>query len=102
MSSLAPPGCTCRLVSPRCAECVAQALMWHSGSARDRGEQWARRVAGMVGTAVDWPPYEGRAASIARRQVAHLSSDDRIADALARECHAFAARTWAKLRAASR
>jgi len=65
-----------------------------------RGRNWAGRVAAKVGTAKPWPPYEGRAAAIARERVADLEpgGDERILDALARACHTAAAKRWNQLR----
>lgn len=98
MSDLAPPGCTCGMSSPRCEACAEQLLMWLRGTAKMRGETWAKRVAALVGTERDWPAFEGRVVDIARRQVAGLVSDAGVTDRLARECHAFAGWIWGKLR----
>jgi hypothetical protein len=85
--------------SPRCPACIAQAVMWFGGIARDRGGQWAKRVAAQVGTERDWPPYEGKAADIARRLVSTIDRDEGVREELARLCHAHAAWWWERLRA---
>lgn len=93
---LGPPDCTCARTVPRCDACLRDALYYQKTTAWARGEGWAKSVAAKVGTAKPWPPFEGRAAEIARLKVHDLERNDpRIADALARECHAFAAKTWA-------
>jgi hypothetical protein len=67
-----------------------------------RGEVWAKRVALQVTTDQPWPPFEGRCAALAREKVRDLERhDERIHEVLARECHAFAGRTWAKIRGAT-
>jgi hypothetical protein len=97
-----PPDCTCALTVPRCDACLRQALYYQSSTAWVRGENWAKSVAARVGTDRPWPPYEGKVVDIARSKIKDSASgDERITDALARECHRFAERTWEKIRGAT-
>lgn len=41
-----------------------------------------------------WPPYEGRAAELARAKVADLTRDPKLREQLAVELAAWAARRW--------
>ena len=45
------------------------------GVAGSRGSFWAASVARQVGTAKDWPPFEGKARTIALRHVRDLASN---------------------------
>jgi hypothetical protein len=96
--ALYPPGCSCDGGTPRCDACIEQALFWNAGTAALRGRRWASEVAAKVGTAKTWPPFEGRAAEIARRRVTDIDSDPGIREAFARRCHAAAAERWDELR----
>ncbi len=67
------------------------------GTAAVRGELWSEKVARLVPSGKPWPAHEGRAADIARRKVADLASDPRLAELLAVELAKWAARRWARL-----
>jgi hypothetical protein len=97
VTGIAPPDCTCGLQPPRCDACFESALLYLRSTVWARGEAWANGVAAS-GTAAAWPRYEGDAVATAHRLVADLEPrDERIADALARECHAWAAHRWARI-----
>jgi hypothetical protein len=85
--------------SPRCQPCIDQTMFWLGGTAALRGRLWAQRVAQLVPVDRPWPPYEGRCAELARKQVAGICSDDGRIEALARACHARAAEAWEQIRA---
>lgn len=80
------------------------AIMWLGGVASCRGGCWADRVArsrpDLLGQ--PWPPYEGRAAELARKQVADLSSDPRLIERFAVLANESAARRWRELEAQRR
>jgi len=83
---------------PRCDACFENALFQLRPMTRARGEDWARAVAAKHGLGRPWPRYEGDAAAAARKRVVDLERrDERIVDALARDCHAWAAHQWALL-----
>jgi hypothetical protein len=59
---------------------------------------WAQEVAAALPSSTNpWPPYEGKAAAIARRKVAGLSRDARVTEALAVACWEHA-RSWGEKR----
>jgi hypothetical protein len=98
VTTLLPGDCTCSGRSPRCPACVDQALYYLGSTAHVRGEDWAARVAAAGHADKPWPPYEGRAADIARRLVRDIGRDDEATwSALAIRCHAGAASAWARL-----
>jgi hypothetical protein len=47
-----------------------------------RGQYWAADVARTVGTARDWPPFEGKVKANALRKVHDLGGDARTAGAV--------------------
>jgi hypothetical protein len=97
-ASLLPPECTCDGRSPRCQACIDRALYYLGSTAHVRGEDWARRVAAAGHADKPWPPFEGKAAEIARRLVRDLDRDDEATrEALARRCHAGAVREWERM-----
>jgi hypothetical protein len=44
-----------------------------------------------------WPPFDGKAAAIARRKVEGLTADEKLLEQLAERCWQEAARRWAML-----
>ena len=69
------------------------------GTASARGGHWAASVARQVGTARDWPPFTGKARTIALRWVADLGGDQATRERRAEACWAGAALEWERMRA---
>lgn len=91
--SAPPPTCAiCGDAAIECRACGGSAsggtLMSTAGC---RGHFWAAEVARKVGTARDWPPFDGKARLIALRKV-----DDRGGDAATKERRAFHCWRWAE------
>jgi hypothetical protein len=77
-----------------CDRCVEDGFAHLRGVASCRGEVWAARVARETSTSQPWPAHAGRAADIARRKIADLTRDPRLAERLAAELARGAARRW--------
>lgn len=81
-----------------CMMCVEDGFMQLRGVAATRAHVWAEKVARLAPSAQPWPAHEGRAADIARRKVADLTRDPRLAEMLAAELARYAAITWTRRR----
>ena len=68
------------------------------GVAVSRGCFWAARVARQVGTAKDWPPFEGKARTIALRHIRDHGGDEATRELRARSCWKAAAEQWEQIR----
>jgi len=68
-----------------------------SGAARARGMRWAEAVHKKAPAPRPWPAYDGRAADIARRKVAGLSTHDLVLELLAQACWSEAGRRWGQV-----
>ena len=86
-------GCGCAR-DQLCDRCVDDAFAQLRGVAACRGEVWAMAVAKSCPRDQPWPCTE-RARVIARRKVADLCADERLASRLAGELQHWAARWWA-------
>jgi hypothetical protein len=90
---------TCDCARDRlCDRCVDDAFAQLRGVAACRGEVWAMTVAKTCRRDRPWPcsssGLDDRAWAIARRKVADLTADARLAERLAGELQHWAARWW--------
>ena len=85
---------SCRCARALCDQCVADGFAQLRGVGATRGEAWAVKVAKVSRRSEPWPAHEGKAAEIARRKVADLTSDPRLAELLAAELALWAAKRW--------
>jgi hypothetical protein len=63
-----------------------------------RGQYWAASVARQVGTERDWPPFEGKARTIALGKVHDLGGDETTQERRALWCWRWAEFEWSRLR----
>src|SRR5262245_2692367 len=86
-------GCCAR--DQLCDRCRSDQLAQLRGVAASRGEFWAMRVAERLRTRRAWPGFDDpKCNRIAHAKVADLTRDPRLASALARITHEWAARRW--------